>query len=128
MSKHSLKAYDIVDIQDYRGTVYKATEVDAYLEKLDKFMENLRWRECNEDGTPKEDYEGQDWVLVKFKEKDTGYELIPRVAEFRRHKQKWRPINNEEDPTYLKYLDELCVAVSWREIEPDIPKEPEGVK
>ena len=39
--KDRLKSYDIVDIQDYRGTVYKCTEVDAYLNRLDKFVEDL---------------------------------------------------------------------------------------
>lgn len=39
--ERKLRPFDRVDIQDYRGTVYKSKDVDAYLDRLDKFVEDL---------------------------------------------------------------------------------------
>lgn len=52
--------------------------------------------------------EERDWYLAVFKEKDTGYQLIPRVSEYI-GENKWRIIDEEAFVT--NYIDILkCVA------------------
>lgn len=52
--------------------------------------------------------EERDWYLAVFKEKDTGYQLIPRVAVYI-GENNWRII--DEEAFAKKYLDILeCVA------------------
>lgn len=53
--------------------------------------------------------EERDWYLAVFKEKDTGYQLIPRVAECINDENNWRMI--DEEAFSKEYLDILeCVA------------------
>lgn len=73
----------------------------------------MDWIKCV-DGKPDERYEGYDWVLVRFKEPDTDFVLIPRVAEFGRISQRWHIIDIEDnDSEYYRNL----VAIEWSPIE-----------
>lgn len=85
-----------------------------------KFREERRWRKCSEDGEPQE-YDGQDWVVVQFIERDTGFKLIPRVAEWGRKSKKWNMLG-DVDKCYEDYIQRQCVAIGWTEI-PAAPEE-----
>ena len=54
--------------------------------------------------------EEREWYLAVFKETDTGFQLIPRVADYIGHgKNKWRFI--DEDGLVQEYRDILeCIA------------------
>ena len=53
--------------------------------------------------------EDRDWYLAVFKEKDSNYQLIPRVAECINDENNWRMI--DEEAFSKEYLDILeCVA------------------
>lgn len=55
--------------------------------------------------------EVREWYLAVFKEKDTNFHLIPRVADYIGHgENKWRWINEEGIPQ--EYLD-LLECVAW---------------
>ena len=56
--------------------------------------------------------EEREWYLVVFKEKDTDFQLIPRVADYIGHgENKWKWINEEGIPQ--EYLD-LLECVAWQ--------------
>lgn len=66
-------------------------------------LEQTRWIPVSE-GLP----EDHDWYLVVMKEKDTGYQLIPRVATYM-YDGKWDLIDsNGQCPEWLDNLE--CVA------------------
>lgn len=54
--------------------------------------------------------EEREWYLTIFKEKDTGYQLVPRVADYiGKGKNKWRVI--DEEGLCQEYRDILeCIA------------------
>ena len=52
--------------------------------------------------------EDHDWYLIVAKEKDTGYQYIPRVASYQ-HDNHWRIIDTDDAPK--EWLENLeCVA------------------
>jgi hypothetical protein len=61
-------------------------DVDKYVAELHEKLDVLRWRPCV-NNVPQENYFGNyDWVLVKVKESDTGWENpIPMIAEYYKH-------------------------------------------
>ena len=66
--------------------------------------------------------EEREWYLAVFKEKDTAYQLIPRVAEcIGKGEKKWRII--DEEGLCQEYRDILeCIA--WMPLpEPYDPQE-----
>lgn len=78
------------------------------------------WHEVSSDGKPMDDYKGQDWVLVQLRD-DTGHELIPRIAEYRRNVQRWVFIDEDYDTVgshTMQYLRERCRVIGWRVIDP----------
>ena len=79
---------------------------------LAKEQENdlaLLWR-------PIEEYfkEPHDWVLVQFKEKDTGFMPIPIVAEYRKHRNKW--FASVDNDISIDYYNNVCEPVAFMEI------------
>lgn len=81
---------------------------DRYVEMLSiaiKALEQTGWIPISE-RLPEE----RDWYLVVFKETDTGFQLIPRVADYiGGGKNEWRLI--DEDGLVKEYRDILeCVA------------------
>lgn len=101
--------------------------IGSLRKELAELREAMRWHNCNEDGTPKEDYEWHGWVLVKFKERDKDFEIIPRVAEFRCSTGKWYPIDiaDTEFESWADIFNNELVAVSWREIKQSSSEAPE---
>ena len=56
--------------------------------------------------------EEREWYLAVFKEKDTDFQLIPRVADYIGHgENKWRWIDEEGLPQ--EYFD-LLECVAWQ--------------
>ena len=56
--------------------------------------------------------EEREWYLAVFKEKDTDFQLIPRVADYIGHgENKWQWIDEEGIPQ--EYLD-LLECVAWQ--------------
>lgn len=70
---------------------------------------------------PIEDYfkerEDHDWALIQFKEKDTGFLLLPIIAECNM-KGKWIPKEGEEDTALINYINDLCRPVAFMEWVP----------
>ena len=65
--------------------------------------------------------EDRDWYLAVFKEKDSDYQLIPRVAECINDENNWRMI--DEEAFSKEYLDILeCVA--WMPLPEPYKEEP----
>ena len=65
--------------------------------------------------------EDRDWYLAVFKEKDSNYQLIPRVAECINDENNWRMI--DEEAFSKEYLDILeCVA--WMPLPEPYKEEP----
>lgn len=89
----------------------QAERQELYENKISKLETALAlsWR-------PIKEYfeEPHDWVLVQFKEKDTDFMPIPIVAEYRRHKNKWFPI--EDDNSFVNYLNDICEPVAFMQI------------
>lgn len=82
-------------------------------DRVDEVIENLtKWHECV-NGKPGKDYKGQDWVLVKVKDRATGDVFIPRVAEYIESRGQWVFIDREDEDDYLPN----CVVIGWRQIE-----------
>lgn len=80
----------------------------------------LLWNETNNDGSPGQDYfdTPHDWVLVKYREQDTGFENpLPHIAEWIRSSKKWSFMNAEtaDDSRYNYYKDVLVTC--WKDIE-----------
>lgn len=53
--------------------------------------------------------EERDWYLAVFKEKDTGYQLIPRVADYI-GENNWRIIDEE---AFVKNYHDILKCVAW---------------
>lgn len=85
--------------------MYPVDKVEAYIRSL------TQWNNTLPDGKPGPDYEGQDWVLVKAHEIDSGFELIPRVAEYNRMKERWQFIDAED------YATDNIFVTQWRIME-----------
>lgn len=66
--------------------------------------------------------EERDWYLAVFKEKDTGYQLIPRVSEYI-GENKWRIIDEE---AFVKNYMDILKCVAWMPLPK--PYKPKGVK
>ena len=88
-------------------------DADKYILQLHEELDVLRWRKCI-NNVPQENYFGNyDWVLVKVKERNTGWENpIPQIAEYSATKNKWH-FQNEVCEEYLNSLIVLC----WKPIE-----------
>ena len=89
-----------------------------WIARAERAKEHL-WHEVNADGSPKDDYKGHDWVLVQLQEFG-GFELIPRIAEYRRHLQRWVFIDEDydtENTHTFRYLREQCKVIGWRFID-----------
>ena len=55
--------------------------------------------------------EEREWYLAVFKEKDTGYQLIPRVADYiGKGENKWRLI---DDDGFVPEYRDLLECVAW---------------
>ena len=112
-------------------------QAGAYADSVDAGMENRKlkralwlaraerakehvWHDVNTDGSPKDDYKGQDWVLVTLKENEAGINTIPRIAEYRRNLHRWVFLDEDyydEISHQFRYLREQCVVIGWREID-----------
>ena len=115
-------------LEDVQASAY-AESVDAgmrerrlrralWLARAERAKEHL-WHDVKPDGSPKEDYEGRDWVLVQLREVG-GIELIPRVAEYRRHVKRWVFIDEDHDTENsheFRYLRYKCIVIGWRDID-----------
>jgi len=115
-------------LEDAKATAY-AEMVDAgmrerrlrralWIARAERAKEHL-WHDVKPDGSPKEDYEGKDWVLVQLREVG-GIELIPRVAEYRRHVKRWVFIDEDydtENSHEFRYLRDKCIVIGWRDID-----------
>ena len=88
-------------------------DADKYILQLHEELDVLRWRKCI-NNVPQENYFGNyDWVLVKVKERDTGWENpIPKIAEYQKSRNKW----NFQEESFKEYHDSLIVLY-WRPIE-----------
>jgi hypothetical protein len=89
-----------------------------WLSRAERAKEHL-WHDVNPEGSPKEDYTGHDWVFVQLRETG-GFELIPRVAEYRRHLKRWVFIDENydtENSHEFRYLRDKCVVIGWRDID-----------
>lgn len=88
-------------------------DVDKYVAELNEKLDALRWRPCV-NNVPQENYFGNyDWVLVKVKESDTGWENpIPQIAEYQRNGNRW----SFQNEAFKEYHDSLIV-LCWRPIE-----------
>jgi hypothetical protein len=89
-----------------------------WLARAERAKEHL-WHDVKPDGSPKEDYNGHDWVLVQLREVG-GIELIPRVAEYRRHVKRWVFIDEDydtENSHEFRYLRDKCIVIGWRDID-----------
>ena len=65
---------------------------------------------------PMENYfdKQHDWVLVQFEEKDTGFRLLPHVAEFRTIDNKWH--TDADDKAMDNYINDMCKPIAFREL------------
>lgn len=89
-----------------------------WIARAERAKEHL-WHDVNKDGSPKEDYKGKDWVLVQLREIG-GIELIPKVAEYRKHLKRWVFISEDydtENTHTFRYLRDKCVVIGWRDID-----------
>ena len=108
--------YVTIPIEDYEKLAKEYREAEANSTMLPV----NGWRKCSENGAP-EGYDGQDWVLVRFVEKDTRFHLIPRVAEWKRGSKEWDLIGDVEKG-YRRYIQDDCIATHWMPL-PEPPKE-----
>lgn len=95
--------------------VYYAGKVEAVISKMMAEADFARWRDCV-DGHPGDEYFkcNYDWVLVKAREKCTGYNIeLPYIAEYGRISGKWHFRDTQEDHPYFRDLEVLA----WRPIE-----------
>lgn len=76
-----LKAYDLVDIQDYRGEVYIKYEAGKVIAEKDKeiakLKEERRWRKCSEEMPPTD---GSYMCAYKNKNKDDGVLFVDEAV------------------------------------------------
>lgn len=118
----------LIDGKPYYSLKYKELGNDYYNVGYSSYsLENvIAWRnECfdmvqaNGDGdwipVSEKMPEERDWYLAVFRETDTGYQLIPRVADFMNMPEKenttsdgWNIIDLEKPKEYIKLLK--CVA------------------
>ncbi len=87
-----------------------------WLARAERAKEHV-WHNVKSDGSPKEDYKGHDWVLVQLLK---TIELIPRVAEYRRHLKRWVFIDEDydtENSHEFRYLRYECKVIGWRDID-----------
>lgn len=95
--------------------VYYAGKVEQVIFDLMAKVEAAKWRECK-DGNPGDTYFRcrYDWVLVKAREKCTGYNIeLPYIAEYGRISGRWHFRDTQEDHPYFKDLE----VIAWRPIE-----------
>lgn len=101
----------LYDDSDYGEGKYNAFDEAIEIVKQEAVEYNNGWIPCSE-RLPEE----RDWYLCVFREKDTGFQLIPRVADFMQAPEKshatydgWMIIDYEGMTSeYLKLLE--CVA------------------
>lgn len=101
---------------------YLKPEVDEVIAEKDKEIAELKaaadfakWRDCV-DGRPGDAYfkAHYDWVLVKAREKFTGYNIeLPYIAEYGRISGRWHFRDTQDDHPYFRDLEVLA----WRPIE-----------
>lgn len=78
---------------------------DFAIDKVTKaLLEQTRWIPCSE-RLPEE----RDWYLAVFREKDTGFQLIPRVADYR-GENTWDIIDNN---ILVKEYRDILECVAW---------------
>lgn len=70
--------------------------------------------------------EERDWYLAVFREKDTAYQLIPRVADYIGNgENKWRIIDEEE--LCHEYYRDMLECIAWMPLPtPYEPQESES--
>lgn len=102
-----------------RQTQYKTGLPGSALDIVNTLLADLEEDEKEKGWIPVKERlpEERDWYLAVFKESDTGYQLIPRVADFMNMSDKenttsdgWGIIDLEKPKEYIKLLK--CVA--WR--------------
>ena len=78
---------------------------DFAIDKVTKaLLEQTRWIPCSE-RLPEE----RNWYLAVFREKDTGFQLIPRVADYR-GENTWDIIDNN---ILVKEYRDILECVAW---------------
>ena len=113
----SLKASHYAEMVD-AGMRERRLRRALWLARAERAKEHL-WHDVKPDGSPKEDYDGHDWVLVQLREVG-GIELIPRVAEYRRHVKRWVFVDeyyDTENSHEFRYLRDKCIVIGWRDID-----------
>jgi len=96
------------------------SQLAEWLKELKQLREQIRWIPVSE-RLPKE----RDWYLAVFKESDTGFQLIPRVADYiGRGENKWQLM--DEDSLSSEYRD-LLECIAWMPLPEPYKAESEEV-
>lgn len=99
---------------DYFNIGYSSYSLENVISWRNEYFDMVR---VNGDWIPVDEIlpEERDWYLAVFRETDTGYQLIPRIADFINMPEKenttsdgWGIIDLEEPKEYIKSLK--CVA------------------
>lgn len=100
--EETLKAFS-----DYVGSGMSMNDFDALWDIVAKMppVKETKWI-CVSNGLPEE----RDWYLAVFKEKDSDYQLIPRVADYI-GENNWRII--DEDGLGCKEYRDILECVAW---------------
>lgn len=83
--------------------------------RLDENIDTNGWFET-ENGIPGKEYNGYDWVLVKYKEADTGWENpLPHIAEYRSGRWWFMDADSKEFSKFEYYKS--VVILKWKPME-----------
>lgn len=111
---------EIDDNPDWGHTEIDWEAIDQLKELIEK-EERHRWHDLRKN--PNDLPEGRDWVLAVFKEPDTDFVLVPRVAEYIGRPTKVTTNDNwiildsyNGDMTLNPYYANL-VCIGWKDIE-----------
>lgn len=97
-----------------------AIDVETLQELVDK-QEKYKWHDLrkNPNDLPKD----RDWVLAVFKEPNTDFVLVPRVAEYVGRstkvttKENWIILDSYNGDMVLNPYYENLVCIGWKDIE-----------
>lgn len=97
--EEAIKRLKEIDIRDALQEDY-----DALYMAIEALRQEARWIPVSE-RLPEE----RGWYLAVFKEKDTGYQLVPRVVDYI-SKNNWRII---DDDGFVKNYHDILKCVAW---------------